>query len=162
RLGFAIHGRNARDHAHALARRAGLDGLLDVPVESLRPLERRLLEIAAALDDSPRALLLDEPTSGLGPRGAIQLLPAFPALTRGGRIRSARRGSARDRGRARRRPEPPPRDAPGTKETGARIDPVPRKGNGRHRSASAGRGGDELRESAARARPVAGGFHGRG
>jgi len=82
RLGFVIHGRNARDHARALAKRVGLDGLLDVPVESLRPLERRLLEIAAALDDSPRALLLDEPTSDLGPHEARHLLQALHAIAR--------------------------------------------------------------------------------
>jgi len=82
RLGFTIHGKNAREHALALARRVGLDGLLNVPVESLRPLERRLLEIAAALDDSPRALLLDEPTSELGPHEARHLLHVLHRVAR--------------------------------------------------------------------------------
>src|SRR5204863_6056442 len=66
RLGILIHGRRAQEHALGLAKRVGLEGLLDAPVEALRPLERRLLDLAAALDGSPRALFLDEPTSELG------------------------------------------------------------------------------------------------
>jgi len=74
RFGIAINGSKARARAQALAKRVGLQGLLDVPVEALRPLERRLLEIAAALDDQPGVLLLDEPTSELGPHEARHLL----------------------------------------------------------------------------------------
>jgi len=82
RFGIFLHGSGARDHAHALAKRVGLDGLLDVPVESLRPLERRLLEIAAALDDAPQGILLDEPTSDLGPHEARQLMQTLHAIAR--------------------------------------------------------------------------------
>jgi simple sugar transport system ATP-binding protein len=82
RFGIFLHGGNARAHAEALANRVGLTGLLDVPVESLRPLERRLLEIAAALDGAPQALLLDEPTSDLGPHEARQLLTTLQTIAR--------------------------------------------------------------------------------
>lgn len=82
RLGIAIHGRKATEHAQALAKRVGLEGLLDVPVEALRPLERRLLELAAALDDSPGVLLLDEPTSELGPHEARQFLGIVQGIAR--------------------------------------------------------------------------------
>src|SRR5207247_6411192 len=74
RCGLLIHSRRAKDHARSLAKRVGLEGLLAVPVEALRPLERRLLDLAAALDDSPKALFLDEPTSELGPHEARHLL----------------------------------------------------------------------------------------
>lgn len=82
RLGVTIHGGKARELAQSLAKRVGLEGLLDVPVEALRPLERRLLEIAAALDPAPDALLLDEPTSGLGPHEARHLLHVLAAIAR--------------------------------------------------------------------------------
>ena len=82
RFGIFLHGGKARDHAYALAKRVGLEGLLDVPVETLRPLERRLLEIAAALDDAPRALLLDEPTSELGPHEARHLVLTLARIAR--------------------------------------------------------------------------------
>jgi ABC-type uncharacterized transport system ATPase subunit len=73
-LGMFIHWKQAREEAKALAARFGLDGLLDVPVETLRPLERRLLELAASLAEEPALLLLDEPTSELGPHEARHFL----------------------------------------------------------------------------------------
>ena len=82
RMGLFLHGRKGRDHARALAKRVGLEGLLDVPVETLRPLERRLLEIAAALDDGTQVLLLNEPTSELGPHEARQLLHVLHSIAR--------------------------------------------------------------------------------
>ncbi len=85
-LGIAIHGRRGKEHARALAKRVGLDGFLGAPVEALRPLERRLLEVAAALDDSPRALFLDEPTHELGPHEARHLLGVVKAIAREDRI----------------------------------------------------------------------------
>lgn len=78
-LGIAIHRAKAEERAHALAKRVGLETLLAVPVEALRPLERRLLELAAALDDPPVVLLLDEPTSELGPHEARHLLATLRA-----------------------------------------------------------------------------------
>ncbi|HEY6573045.1 MAG TPA: ATP-binding cassette domain-containing protein, partial [Candidatus Eisenbacteria bacterium] len=47
------------------------------PLEALRPLERRLVELAAALAESPGILLLDEPTGDLGPHEARQYLAAL-------------------------------------------------------------------------------------
>jgi simple sugar transport system ATP-binding protein len=74
RMGLFIHWKQAREEAKALAARFALDGLLDVPVETLRPLERRLLELAASLAEQPALLLLDEPTSELGPHEARHFL----------------------------------------------------------------------------------------
>ena len=73
-LGVGVHWKRARQRAHELAARFGLDTLLDVPVEALRPLERRLVELAAVVAESPELLLLDEPTSDLGPHEARQFL----------------------------------------------------------------------------------------
>lgn len=79
-LGIAIRWKRARQEARELAARFGLDSLLDVPVEALRPLERRLLELAAAAAESPHLLLLDEPTSALGPHEARQFLSMVKAV----------------------------------------------------------------------------------
>jgi simple sugar transport system ATP-binding protein len=57
-----------------------------VPVETLRPLERRLLELAAALDQEPALLLLDEPTMELGPNEARQFLAALRAAAADAKI----------------------------------------------------------------------------
>lgn len=74
RAGILLDRRRGTERARAMAERVGLATPLDVPVESLRPLERRLLELAAALDAEPRVLLLDEPTTDLGPGEARQFL----------------------------------------------------------------------------------------
>jgi len=79
-LGIGIHWKRAREEARALAARVGLESLLLTPVESLRPLERRLLEVAAAVGESPSALFLDEPTSDLGPDEARQFLAVLRSL----------------------------------------------------------------------------------
>jgi simple sugar transport system ATP-binding protein len=77
RFGFLLDPRAGRTRAAALAARFGLETLLDVPVEALRPLERRLLELAAALGTDPDLLVLDEPTMELGPNEAQQFLSAL-------------------------------------------------------------------------------------
>jgi len=79
-MGIGIRWKRARDQARELAARFGLEALLDVPVEALRPLERRLLELAAAASESPDLLLLDEPTSALGPHEARQFLASVKAV----------------------------------------------------------------------------------
>jgi ABC-type uncharacterized transport system ATPase subunit len=48
--------------------------VLDLPVEALRPLERKLVELAAAVSESPELLLLDEPTTDLGPHESRHFL----------------------------------------------------------------------------------------
>ena len=78
-MGMSIRWRQAREEAKALAARFGLEGLLEVPIEALRPLERRLLELAAAVSESPAVLLVDEPTSDLGPHEAKQFLATLKA-----------------------------------------------------------------------------------
>ncbi len=77
KMGMALDGKRGRGRARNLAARFGLEALLDVPVESLRPLERRLLELAASIAAGPSVLLLDEPTLDLGPNEARQLLAAL-------------------------------------------------------------------------------------
>jgi simple sugar transport system ATP-binding protein len=73
-IGMGIHWKRAREGARELAARFGLEGLLDVPIEALRPLERRLVELAAVVAESPQLLLLDDPTSDLGPHEARHFL----------------------------------------------------------------------------------------
>lgn len=70
----AIRWKTGREEARALAARVGLEALLDVPYEALRPVERKLVEVVAALRQKPDALLLDEPTAELGPHEARHLL----------------------------------------------------------------------------------------
>jgi len=81
-FGMGIRWKRAREEARALAARFGLESLLLSSVESLRPLERRLLELAAAVGESPAALLLDEPTSDLGPHEARQFLATIRTLAK--------------------------------------------------------------------------------
>jgi simple sugar transport system ATP-binding protein len=78
--GVAIHAKRAREEARALAARVGLDALLDVPMEALRPIERRLIELAAAIRQEPAAILLDEPTADLGAHEARQFLATVRAV----------------------------------------------------------------------------------
>jgi simple sugar transport system ATP-binding protein len=79
-LGMGIRWREAREEARSLAARFGLEAVLDLPLEALRPLERRLVELAAAVSESPELLLLDEPTSDLGPHESRQFLAKVRAV----------------------------------------------------------------------------------
>ena len=79
-LGIGVNWKRSREEARQLAKRFGLEAVLDVPVEALRPLERRLLELAAAAAESPDLLLFDEPTSDLGPHEARQFLAAVKSV----------------------------------------------------------------------------------
>lgn len=76
-IGIGLDVRRAEEQARERAALLGLEPLLDVPLEALRPLERRLVELAAALAESPAILLLDEPTGDLGPHEARQFLAAL-------------------------------------------------------------------------------------
>jgi simple sugar transport system ATP-binding protein len=86
RAGILLDRRGGRERARAVAARVGLAAPLHVPVETLRPLERRLLELAAALDQEPALLLLDEPTMELGPNEARQFLAALRAAAADAKI----------------------------------------------------------------------------
>jgi ABC-type uncharacterized transport system ATPase subunit len=74
RAGILLDRRAGEARARTVADRVGLSVPLDVPVETLRPLERRLLELGAALDAEPGLLLLDEPTMERGPNEGRQFL----------------------------------------------------------------------------------------
>ena len=78
RLG--IQWKRGREEARALAARVGLDTLLDVPYEALRPVERKLIEVAAAVRQKPAAILLDEPTADLGPHEARHFLDTLHSI----------------------------------------------------------------------------------
>ena len=86
RWGVALDAGGGRERARALAARFGLQTLLDVPVDALRPLERRLLELAASVAAGPSVLLLDEPTTDLGPGEARQYLAALRDVAAAGGI----------------------------------------------------------------------------
>ena len=75
-----IHWKRAREEARALAARVGLESVLDEPYETLRPLEQRLVEVAAAIRQKPAGILLDEPTADLGPHEARQLLATLHSV----------------------------------------------------------------------------------
>jgi ABC-type sugar transport system ATPase subunit len=74
--------KRGREEARELAARVGLDSLLDVPCEALRPLERKLIELAAVIRQRPAALLVDEPTTDLGPHEARHFLATLGDLAR--------------------------------------------------------------------------------
>jgi len=72
--------KQGREEARALAARVGLDALLDVPFEALRPVERKLIDLVAAIRQRPAAILLDEPTADLGPHESRHLLSTLHRL----------------------------------------------------------------------------------
>ncbi len=84
KLGIAW--KRGREEARALAARVGLEALLDVPYEALRPVERRLIELAAVIRQKPAALLLDEPTTELGPHEARHFLATLKSVAEAERI----------------------------------------------------------------------------
>ncbi|HKQ18784.1 MAG TPA: ATP-binding cassette domain-containing protein, partial [Candidatus Eisenbacteria bacterium] len=47
--GIMLHRERGRAAARALASRVGVESLLDVPIEALRPLERRLVELSSVV-----------------------------------------------------------------------------------------------------------------
>jgi simple sugar transport system ATP-binding protein len=81
-LKLGVDWKRGREKARALAARVGLEALLDVPYEALRPVERKLIEVAAALRQRPLALLVDEPTTDLGPHEARHFLTTLGDILR--------------------------------------------------------------------------------
>jgi branched-chain amino acid transport system ATP-binding protein len=73
--------RRLAERAHAALTRVGLDHIAERPLAQTSYGERRRVEIAMALAQSPKVLLLDEPFAGLSvdERGEVQkLLAAIP------------------------------------------------------------------------------------
>ncbi len=70
----------ARDSAHALLARFGLDGVAAIEAGSLPLGAQKRLEIARALASEPRLLLLDEPAGGLNPTETQTLMAVIRRL----------------------------------------------------------------------------------
>jgi branched-chain amino acid transport system ATP-binding protein len=67
------HERARWDAANAALERVGLGDLADEPTTRLSYGQRRMLELARAVNAEPRALLLDEPSAGLNATETAQL-----------------------------------------------------------------------------------------
>ena len=70
----------AREAAHALLARFGLDDVAGIEAGSLPLGAQKRLEIARALASEPRLLLLDEPAGGLNPTETRTLMDVIRAL----------------------------------------------------------------------------------
>jgi len=70
--------------AEAVARRVGMEALLDQPAATLTIAGRKRLELARALATDPKLLLLDEVMAGLTPTEIAELLPVIEAIRAGG------------------------------------------------------------------------------
>jgi branched-chain amino acid transport system ATP-binding protein len=72
--------RAARDTAEAALTRTGLSDAANMPVAELSHGQRRQLEVAIALAQSPRAFLMDEPMAGLGETGSAEMTALLDGL----------------------------------------------------------------------------------
>ena len=79
---FRAPPRSEHADADAMLGRVGLAGREDVVVHALSHGERRQLELAVALAQSPRLLLLDEPTAGMSPVETARITELVAGLDR--------------------------------------------------------------------------------
>ena len=70
--------------ADGVARRVGLEALLDQPAGELTVAGRKRLELARALATRPRLLLLDEVLAGLNPQEVADMLPVVRSIANQG------------------------------------------------------------------------------
>jgi branched-chain amino acid transport system ATP-binding protein len=69
-----------RNRALALARKVGLDEVLDRTAGALPHGDQRKLDVALALAAQPKLLLLDEPLAGMGPEDSAQMVALIQRL----------------------------------------------------------------------------------
>ena len=79
-----IDWRRVNDYARSELRVWGLDHLASKLVESLTPVEAKIVELCRALAQGPRILVLDEPTAGLDARDAERLFTVVEDVKAGG------------------------------------------------------------------------------
>ncbi len=82
-LGF-LKQRQMDQQAHTLLQRVGLDVPPNRVVETLKPGQRQMVEIARALDMNARILIMDEPTSSLTQSETDRLFEVIADLRRSG------------------------------------------------------------------------------
>ena len=75
---------DALGRAEAVARRVGLEAMLERPASDLTVAGRKRLELARALATEPKLLLLDEVLAGLNPSEIRDIIPVIHNIRNGG------------------------------------------------------------------------------
>ncbi len=76
--------KDALARAEVVARRLGLEAMLERPASELTVAGRKRLELARALATEPKLLLLDEVLAGLNPSEIRDIIPVIRAIREGG------------------------------------------------------------------------------